>query len=68
MDMDAPAATRTAADPAGTPVAGDHPWAQTGKVSPVSDFPGVTGAAEAFFEVPLPAAAKTPEKGLAGHI
>jgi hypothetical protein len=68
MDMDALTATRTAADSAGAVVAGDHPRAQTGKVSLVPDFSGVTGEAEAFFEVSFPAAAKTPEEGLAGHI
>ena len=60
MDMDPVAATRPAADPAGTAVAGDHPQAQTAKVSLVSHLPGVTGGAEAFFELSFPAAARTP--------
>jgi len=49
MDMDALAATRAAANLAGAAVAGDHLWAQTAKISPVSDFPSVAGEAEAFF-------------------
>jgi len=68
MDMDAVLAARSAADPAGASVAGDHPGAETGKVSLVSDFPGVTGDAEPFFELSFPAAAKTPQESLAGHI
>ena len=68
MDMDAWAATWTPADPAGAMVARDHPRAQTGKVSSVSDFPSVAGEAEAFFALSFPAAAAAPQEGLAGHI
>ena len=68
MDVDALSATRPAADPAGAPVPGDHPGAQTGKVSLVSDLPGVTDQAEAFLELSFPAAATTPQEGLAGHM
>jgi hypothetical protein len=68
MDMDAPAAARTAAHPAGAAIAGDHPRAQTAKVSPVPDFPGVAGEAEALFALSFPAAASAPQEGLAGPI
>ena len=68
MDVDSLAATSAAADAAGTAVAGEHPGAQTGKVSLVSHFLGVTGEAEAIFELSFPAAATTPQEALAGHI
>jgi len=68
MDMNALAATRTAAYPAGAVVAGDHPGTQAGKISLVSDLPGVTGEAKAFLKLSLPAATKTPQQGLAGPI
>jgi len=67
MDMDAVPTALATADPARAVVAGDHPGAQTGKVSLVSQFPGVAGEAEAFFELSFPAAAATPQ-GAGGHI
>ena len=39
--------------------------AQTGKVSTVSDFPSIAGGTQAFLELSFPAAARTPQGGLA---
>jgi hypothetical protein len=68
MDMDALAATRTAAHPAGAVVTGDHPQAQTAKASSVSVFPRVTGETEAFFELSGTPTDAASQEDLAGHI
>ena len=59
----------------GRPHTRQAPWsraitrgAQAGKISLVSDLPGVTGEAKAFLKLSLPAATKTPQGNLAGPI